>query len=145
MKTALFLGVLFWVSGASTRIQTLKKVYTFLSDIWISESTPPTVTKRASQFRRPLLGYSGSWTAAEAGRSGGSPAAPARGARRQVRQLSSRSTIPFSFMSRFMDFRESRPKFLSPNSSQPWPIYPPLRVFTCCGSTRDVRRSLYDS
>ncbi|CAL8257869.1 unnamed protein product [Boreogadus saida] len=37
-------------------------------------------------------------------------------------QLSSRSTIPFSSMSRFnMDFRESRPKFLSPNSSQPWP------------------------
>ena len=25
-----------------------------------------------------------------------------------------RSTIPFSSMSRFMDFRESRPKFLSP-------------------------------
>ncbi|CAL8236628.1 unnamed protein product [Boreogadus saida] len=76
---------------------------------------------------------------------GGSPAAPARGARRQVRQLSSRSAIPFSSMSRFMDFRESMPKFLSPNSSQPWLRYPRLRVFICCGSTRDVRRSLYDS
>ncbi|CAL8279845.1 unnamed protein product [Boreogadus saida] len=76
---------------------------------------------------------------------GGSPAAPARGARRQVRQLSSRSAIPFSSMLRFMDFRESMPKFLSPNSSQPWLRYPRLRVFICCGSTRDVRRSLYDS
>ena len=36
-----------------------------------------------------------------------------------VRQLSSRSTIPFSSMSRFMDFRESRPKFLWRNSSPP--------------------------
>ena len=37
------------------------------------------------------------------------PAAPAGGTQRQ---LSSRSTIPFSSMSRFMEFRESRPKFL---------------------------------
>ena len=49
---------------------------------------------------------------------GGSPAALARGARRQ---LNSRSTFPFSSMSRYnMDFRVSMPKFLSPNS-QPWP------------------------
>ena len=39
-----------------------------------------------------------------------------------VQQFSSGSTIPFSSMSRFnIDSRESRPKFLSPNSSQPWP------------------------
>ena len=56
--------------------------------------------------------YSGSWTAAEAFR--------LLGARRQIRQLSSWSKIPFSSMSRFMDFRESRPKFLSPNSCQPY-------------------------
>ena len=59
MKTPLFLGfgVLFGFSGAPTRIQTLKKVstYVFLSEICISESTPPTVAKQASQFRRPLL------------------------------------------------------------------------------------------
>jgi hypothetical protein len=67
------------------------------------------------------------------GRFGGSPAAPVGGTWRQsgsssrgssvaVRQLSSGSTIPFSSMSRFnMDFRESRPKFLSPIPSQPWP------------------------
>ena len=30
-------------------------VHDFLSEIRISESTPPTVSKRASQFRRPLL------------------------------------------------------------------------------------------
>ena len=52
-----------------------------------------------------------------------------------VRQLRSRSTIPFS-MSRFMDFRESRAKSR--------PRYPPLRVFTC-GSARDIRRSLTQS
>ena len=58
MKTTLFLGfeVLFWVSGAPTRTQTLKKsVHDFLSEICIAESTPHTITKRASQFRRPLL------------------------------------------------------------------------------------------
>ena len=57
MKTTLFLGFgMFWVSGVPTRIQTLKKVcMIFLSEICISESTPPTATKRASQFRRPLL------------------------------------------------------------------------------------------
>ena len=32
-----------------------KSVHDPLSEICISESTPPTVTKRASQFRRPLL------------------------------------------------------------------------------------------
>jgi hypothetical protein len=32
-----------------------KSVHDFLSEICISESTPPTVTKQASQFRRPLL------------------------------------------------------------------------------------------
>ena len=32
-----------------------KSVHDTLSEICISESTPPTVTKRASQFRRPLL------------------------------------------------------------------------------------------
>ena len=60
MKTTLFLGFggLFLVSGNPTRIQTLKKVcrlHDFLSEICISESTPPTVNKRVSQFRRPLL------------------------------------------------------------------------------------------
>ena len=58
METKLFLGfgVLFWVSGAPTRIQTLNKsVHDLLSEICISESTPPTVSNRASQFRRPLL------------------------------------------------------------------------------------------
>ena len=62
MKTTLFLGfgVLFWVSGAPACLQTLKKsVHDFLSEICISESTPPTVTKRASRFRRPLLSRKG--------------------------------------------------------------------------------------
>ena len=50
------------------------------------------------------------------------------------------TTIPFSSMSWFnLDFRESKPKFLSPNSSPPWPRQPPLRVFT-----RDVRLGLGD-
>ena len=45
-----------------------------------------------------------------------SPAAPVGELRRQ---LSSGSTIPFSSMSRFnLDFSESKPKFLCPNSSQ---------------------------
>ena len=58
MKTALFLGfgVLLWVYGAPTRIQTLKKsVLDFLSKIRISGSSPPQATKRASQFQRPFL------------------------------------------------------------------------------------------
>jgi hypothetical protein len=58
MKTTLFLGfgALFWVSGAPARLQTLKKsMHDFLSEICISESTPPTVTKGASHFQRPLL------------------------------------------------------------------------------------------
>ena len=55
MKTTLFLGfgLLFWISGAPTRIQTLKK--DFFSKIYVSESTSSTITKRASQFWRPLL------------------------------------------------------------------------------------------
>ena len=32
----------------------------FLSEICISESTPPAVTQQASQFRRPLLRWKGS-------------------------------------------------------------------------------------
>ena len=124
-----------------------------------SESTPPTFTKRASQFRRPLLRRKGArlnitsppssptraaglppilWQQSgegdmeekgsvlpelpplerfgrtgrqlRRGELGGSPAA-------QLREYN-----PFSSMSRFnMDFRESRPKILSPNSSQPRP------------------------
>ena len=48
--------MLSWVSGAPKRIQTLEKsVKKLLSEICISESTPYTVAKRASQFWRPLL------------------------------------------------------------------------------------------
>ena len=49
MKTTLFLdfGVLFWVSGAPTRIQILKKglYMIYFCEICISESTLPIVTK----------------------------------------------------------------------------------------------------
>ena len=103
MKTSHLLGfgVLFWVCGAPTRIQTLKK--------------DCTVTKRGSQSgggdmeeKRIVLPELSCRTAAEF---------PMRQLRRgAARQLSSRSTIPSSSMSRFnMDFRESRPKIISPD------------------------------
>ena len=53
----------------------------------------------------------------------GSPAAQLRAYSRSapgVEPLSSGRTAPFSSVSRFnLDFRESKPKFLSPNSSRP--------------------------
>ena len=39
------------------------------------------------------------------------PSSSRAGSSAAVRQLSSQATIPFSSMSRLMDFRESRPKF----------------------------------
>ena len=124
-----------------------KSVHNFLSEIYISESTPPTVTNRASQYGAPsYVGRGGNLsachvTAWQGVRWSCRTAAEALAAVRQlrrgsiaelrlgsfgggslaaIRQLSSGSTIPFSSMSRFsMDFRESRPKSLSPNSSQP--------------------------
>ena len=69
--------MLFWVSGAPTRMQTLKKLFDVLSEICISESTPPTVTKRASIASITKILWN-------SGNSGGSPAAPAGGARRKL-------------------------------------------------------------
>ena len=45
--------------------------------------------------------------------------------------------IPLSSMLWFMDFRKSRPKFLFPNSSQPWSRYPPLRLENRLPSFKD--------
>jgi hypothetical protein len=130
MKTKRFLrfGVLFWVFGAPTHIQTLKKVFsdTRRSSRKASAAVQlPEYTAGAAGLLPRVGGGRTALTAApKLRRQSGSPAAPA------VRQLSYRSTFPFSSMLHFMDFRESRPKFLSPNSSQPWPKYPPLQVFT---------------
>ena len=43
-----------WCSHTHTNFEK-KSVHDFWSEICISESTPPTVTKRASQFRHPFL------------------------------------------------------------------------------------------
>ena len=52
--------------------------------------------------------------------SSGSPGSSGRGSWAAVRKLSSGRTIPFSSIPLInMDVRESRPKFLSPNYSQP--------------------------
>ena len=52
----------------------------------------------------------------------------------------SRATIPFSSMSRFsLDLRESKPKFLSPNSFSFMAEITPHHYESCCGNTRDVR------
>ena len=68
-------------------------------------------------------------------------AAPAGGT---LRQLNSGTTIPLSAVlpppAEASAAVQRRRKFLSPNSSQPWPRY----VFTWGGSARDVRHSLYD-
>ena len=54
MTTKLFLG--FWVLVLPHAYKLWKKsLHDILSEISISECTPPTVTKRASSFRRPLL------------------------------------------------------------------------------------------
>ncbi|CAL8285213.1 unnamed protein product [Boreogadus saida] len=49
-------------------------------------------------------------------RGGGASAAGSEAPAGDNRGQQSRATIPFSSMSRFMYFRESKPKFLSPNS-----------------------------
>ena len=57
MKTTLFLGfgLVFWGESLVLPHALNKSGHDFLSGICISESTPPTLTKRASQVQRGLL------------------------------------------------------------------------------------------
>ena len=119
-----------WCSNRHTNFE--KSLYRIFRMRCISESTLPTVTKRVSQFRRPLLRKNGvhlnitshfpTPLQSEHSYYFGDQRTSSFLRSEEVRQLSSRTTIPFSSKLRFnMDFRESRPKFLSSNSSQPWP------------------------
>ena len=111
------LYMIFWVRYAFLKVPRLQlpnervsfgaPSYVVRGHTWI---LPPTSPLPSNQSIATIL-----WTSGRAALAGGTRRQPG-------------STIPFSSMSRFMDFRESKPKFLSPNSSQPWPRYPPLRV-----------------